>query len=262
MKTFTHVQINYAFDHRRGISRIVRDDLIRNYLHGSCLDIGCGEGDYLLESASRRNEATGLDLNIAYLRLAQTRLKNNGLNANLINSGVESVNIKSTFDLILCFHVLHMLSDPKEILYKSYDLLKDDGTFIAIVNSEHNPNKGLWEIKKNFWDTEVIGYYQPRFFKKKEIEELVRGAGFSNVVIKNNNGPLAVLLSRALNAPSKFFKRKTHHTTGKSAPPSYNHSSRWIQMLFILSLLLAQIAKIEQALKWEKGDEWIVIAKK
>jgi len=147
----------------------------------SMLDIGCSGGNILcyLKENNLINEAVGVDL----MEIAGSNQKN-PLIDKFIAANIEDKELdlpRGHFDILLCADVLEHLADPWDIL----DYLKGFGKTAACIIISIPNIREYRAFYKIFFKGDFK--YQPsgildkthlRFFCKKNIVELVSGAGF------------------------------------------------------------------------------------
>lgn len=94
------------------------------------LDVGCGNGDFLVRAKHAGWEVYGLDFDAKALNLTSNR----GINA--FCGTLENANLaEESFDVITMSHVIEHLHDPLNLLKQCYRLLKPEGTiWIATPN--------------------------------------------------------------------------------------------------------------------------------
>ena len=88
-------------------------------------DVSCGSG-YLLSAFSKKKfNLVGIDNDIEALQLAS---KYAGVFRSDLNK--ENLNIKSKFDLVVCYHVIEHVTNPNILIKNIYKILKKKGTLI------------------------------------------------------------------------------------------------------------------------------------
>lgn len=99
---------------------------------GKLLDVGCGEGTFLLAAARAGWEVSGVDINP---KLAQKQ----GLK---VYSQLSDIQDSTSFDCITLWHSLEHMHEPQEILKKIKKILAPNGLLIIAV-----PNAKGWQAK-------------------------------------------------------------------------------------------------------------------
>lgn len=91
---------------------------------GRLLDVGCGNGDFLVLARSAGWDAYGVDFDAAAVSAAQSQ----GLN--VVQGGIEVFDGQSAkFDAITLSHVVEHVHDPRALLEACFRLLKPGGYF-------------------------------------------------------------------------------------------------------------------------------------
>ncbi|MDR2406174.1 MAG: methyltransferase domain-containing protein [Deltaproteobacteria bacterium] len=112
-------------------------DLAESFLedgkkHGKLLDIGAGAGDFVLEAKERGWDASALELNLE----TADYLEREGIQ--VIVKPLELTDFAhGAFTLITMWEVLEHLTDPKNVLIKTREILSDKGLLLIVV-----PNAG------------------------------------------------------------------------------------------------------------------------
>ncbi len=106
------------------------DEIIKEINPSSLIDIGCGQGDFLLQIQTKNIHTFGVDLSSEQIKVCQSK----GLNAQYIN-------ISEVKDKYFCataiFDVLNYMDIDilKEFLTNTYSILEKGGYFIFDVNT-------------------------------------------------------------------------------------------------------------------------------
>lgn len=112
---------------------------IKNISKGSILDVGCGNGEYILKMKKKGWETYGIETDPEALEICKRKIPNgNFSNQKLNNFSFEG----KKFDLIYMSHVLEHVYDPLKYLQICSNLLKKDGKVLIKV-----PNYGSLEQK-------------------------------------------------------------------------------------------------------------------
>lgn len=91
----------------------------------SLCDVGCGSGYLLSQFNNKQIDLLGIDNDSEAIKIASkyaTILKRNLNSTNL--------NINKKFDLVVCYHVIEHLKNPKKLIKNLYRLLKKNGILI------------------------------------------------------------------------------------------------------------------------------------
>jgi SAM-dependent methyltransferase len=108
----------WAFDHQIAFDRINKDEHI--------LEIGCGNGEFLLKALSKTPNVTGIELNDKMVDIC----KNKGLN--VVNELLEAhkINNAGKYDMICAFQVLEHIYDVRQFLEDIIFCLKPGGKIL------------------------------------------------------------------------------------------------------------------------------------
>ncbi len=142
------------------------------------LDIGCGEGLFLMELRRRVAEVIGLEPTLKYVDYAKREL-----NLNVRQGVIEEADFPAGhFDVITMFHVLEHLEDPAKALKRISSWLKPGGHLIIEVPNIKSPTavyRGLnWEL--------IIPEHR-LYFAPRSLSCLLERAGFKTVFVKSRD---------------------------------------------------------------------------
>ncbi len=103
----------------------------------SVLEIGCGDGDFLLALSFRGFKCVGIDFSEIFIREAEKKASSNNLKAKFLCMDVNDLSEKYRFDYVVMNDVFEHLSDREldRIFIKIKQLLQPDGEIII-----HTPN--------------------------------------------------------------------------------------------------------------------------
>lgn len=153
------------------------------------IDLGCGDGFYLylLNNLYPELNLTGFDHDQIVLKNARKNIKTNRIK--LIKGNISKMPFKkNSFQKAIITEVLEHIDDDKQALDEIYRILKPGGVLVLTVPSYSFPF--LWDpvnwILQNIFNTHIcgIGFFagiwarHKRLYKKFDIEELIREAGF------------------------------------------------------------------------------------
>jgi|Deesub1362A_J573_1020465.scaffolds.fasta_scaffold00198_37 SAM-dependent methyltransferase len=146
-------------------------ETIRPYVRGRVLDLGCGEGRYLIQL----NNIVGLDISRNAITRARARARIYGINAEFVLGDGMNIPFKDeTFECVLCMGVLqHFLeNERKMVVDEVYRILKPYGIFVVSVSRVGDSRFGKGTcIEKN---TFVRGGIPHHYFTHDELNELLR----------------------------------------------------------------------------------------
>lgn len=139
------------------------------------LDIGCGNGDFLINARDAGWSVTGIDTDPKAIAVATRR----GLEAS-VGSVDLFVSESACFDAITLSHVLEHLHEPKRFLQAVHRLLKPGG--VVFVDTPNIESRGA-----RHWGRNWRGLETPRhllLFSQAGLLDMLRAAGFENIETK------------------------------------------------------------------------------
>ena len=152
---------------------------IRRYcgpVQGRLLEVGCGDGDFLVEAEAAGFQVTGVELASAAVEQARARLQHGEVVCGLLeNSGLP----EEQFDLCVLSDVIEHVRDPQAFLRNIHRLLKPNGAiFIA------TPSLASWSAKvmRQHWmefKPEHLTYFDPR-----SIQTALFNSGFREIIVQ------------------------------------------------------------------------------
>jgi len=142
---------------------------------GKALDLGCGTGNYTLELYKRGFEVVGVDVSEEMLKIARKKLPN----VKFIRADAYSLPFEdNTFDLVLSITMFEFIHKPEKALGEIYRVLKPGGE--AIIGTMNG--RSLWFLFKRLKSLFVeTAYRYARFYTPRELERLMKEAGFRDV---------------------------------------------------------------------------------
>ena len=111
---------------------------------GLILDVGCGDGSFLLPFSERGWDTYGVDVSKSACNLAIKRLGRNIFNSELSDCHFPS----NYFDVIILNHVVEHLSNPNETLKEISRILKNDGILVLFTP---NVDSFQFKLSKEKW---------------------------------------------------------------------------------------------------------------
>lgn len=143
------------------------------------LEVGGGTGRFSIELAKKGANITSLDPAKAMLTVTREKITKNGIidRVSLIRANGNNLPFKdSSFDIIVCMHVLKHLSTYKEVLNEMERVTKQEG--FIIVNfpntlSFYLPAAICSNILRIFRKNAYFG-----FFTKREVRKILDSTGF------------------------------------------------------------------------------------
>ena len=113
-----------------------RTNKILKDLKGKVLDIGCGNGELIVEYAKQNGDITGIDINSVKINNSKQLAKDNGfdLDNNLFVADLFDLPFEyESFDTIVMQQVLEHISNPEQTINHVLQFLKHKGTLIITV---------------------------------------------------------------------------------------------------------------------------------
>jgi 2-polyprenyl-3-methyl-5-hydroxy-6-metoxy-1,4-benzoquinol methylase len=105
---------------------------VRSYTKpGLILDAACGEGAFALWAKAGGNTVHAIDINEAPLQLIKQGVKFRQVDINKYRP-------RQRFDTIYLMEIIEHLEEPKKIIQKMFNLLKDDGRLL--ITTPHVPD--------------------------------------------------------------------------------------------------------------------------
>ena len=163
-------------------------EVLSSYENPSCLEIGCGSGTF---TGMARNE--GIDIRgveISPEAVEEARLQ--GITC--ISAGtIEDIEAAGeTYDVVIMFHVLEHLADPREYMVKLSGIIREGGSLILQV-----PNCRSWQAR--LFGARWYGLDCPRHvcnYSGLALEHLLNSSGFTvsgiNTFSLRDNAPAFV----------------------------------------------------------------------
>ena len=97
------------------------------------LDYGCGTGTAAIEIASSVKTVTGIDISSKMIEAAKGKtVERKVKNIDFAQTTIFDEKLKTgSFDVILCFHLLHLVEDTPKVMQRINELLKPGGLMIS-----------------------------------------------------------------------------------------------------------------------------------
>lgn len=158
-----------------------RPDVVRLIPDGPnrILELGCGEGRTLLSARSQGKATEIVGIDIIPATAAHDALDG------YLQGDLDSLEIpypEGHFDVLICADVLEHLVDPWRVLARLARLLKPGGTLIASIPNARNYLLFVAIYLKGSFAYKQEGLFDRghiRFFCKRDIRQLVEGAGLT-----------------------------------------------------------------------------------
>lgn len=172
----------FTFDNSQAHISALKSDTADHYLNliesytgaplkGRLLEIGCGQGDFLLKAAERGLEVTGVEYSSHAVKIAESKLGHRG--QVLCGEITQLMSSNQTFDYIVFADVLEHVRDPRKFLRSVHSLLRKEGIAVAIVPSLDSLSARLMKNKWMEFKPEHLWY-----FSTKTLKRLLYSEGF------------------------------------------------------------------------------------
>jgi 2-polyprenyl-3-methyl-5-hydroxy-6-metoxy-1,4-benzoquinol methylase len=148
------------------------------------LDAGCGYGGASLALYELGFDVVGIDVSSFALKIAKTNARARKSNIVLIVADICNMPITKKFDIIVCYEVLEHLPNPNSALQALYNLLNEDGIFIATTPNLESYLRHLPLYTKIFGDCWFGDFTHINLKTPHEWAHIVEGCGFSTYTIK------------------------------------------------------------------------------
>jgi SAM-dependent methyltransferase len=140
---------------------------------GKLLDVGCGNGEFLLEASRRGFEIEGLDVSRHAVETANLVLGREGAKCSTIE---RADLLDHHFDVCVCADVVEHTRNPAEFLSHVHRVLKPNGVLLLIT-----PALDCWQSRfmgQNWYEfkTEHLHY-----FSRSTLENLLARTGFRSI---------------------------------------------------------------------------------
>jgi 2-polyprenyl-3-methyl-5-hydroxy-6-metoxy-1,4-benzoquinol methylase len=146
------------------------------------LDLGCGTGLVSNEISEYVKKIDAIDLSSKMIEIAKTKAEKRDIqNIEYSQATVFDDSLKlASYDVILCFYIIHLLDDPQAVMRKIKELLKPDGILISVTPcmGEKPIQRGVFSILSRIGIIPEIS-----LFKRFDLERLFAIGSFS--IIEN-----------------------------------------------------------------------------
>ncbi len=207
---------------------------------GSILDVGSGNGEFLLKMTNLGWETTGVEPDEIAARVARDRYK-----VNVLTGHLEDLNLQSSsFQAITLNHVIEHLHAPTETLKECSRILKLGGEII--VTTPNNRSLGA-RIFGKYWR----GWEVPRHlfvFSPTAIRQFFLSSGFTDIQVRTSSR-----MAREL-AKASYLMMRCGGQSGKRRVLTRFLSSAASHFLYFIELVLSSL--------WDVGEEIVLIARK
>jgi len=140
----------------------IRPELLPSGASTRVIDMGCGDGRHIVESARRGCFAVGLDYDADELRRARARIGSQRVD--LVVGDASRLPFRDgAFDAVICTETLEHLPDDAGAMREIARLLRPGGTLLGAVPS-HFTELLFWRLSYGYWHTPGghVRIYRPR----------------------------------------------------------------------------------------------------
>lgn len=187
---FYKIKLIPSIDYRRNVLAVNKYNQIMRFFDkpGNVLDIGCGLGEVLSVFQENEWDALGIEFNefAANYSRKQFSLK-------VINKSIYDFDSSEKYDVIMLWGVLEHFFEPKRVLAKVYELLKDDGLLVLEVPCADSVLVRYYEMTSKSVDRIIEGDRHIMLFSLRSLNETTDEAGFLPVKIISNGLDISTL---------------------------------------------------------------------
>jgi SAM-dependent methyltransferase len=142
---------------------------------GALLDLGCSAGGFLAGLRNSSWTLYGIEMSNVVAKKAQAKSGAQVFVGDILDAPFPP----ASFDAITCFHVFEHLYQPREILAKVYEWLKQGGIFYVMVP---NIDSAGFRIFKSYWYALELPRHLS-FFSPKSLRAMAQSVGLEEVSI-------------------------------------------------------------------------------
>jgi methionine biosynthesis protein MetW len=153
------------------------------------LDIGCGAGR-LGEAIKKRQAAEVVGIECVEEAAQAARARLDQVHVGDVET-MEPPFAPESFDAVVCADVLEHLAEPERLLRRVHDWLRPGGRLVASMPNvrHHTVVRSLLEGNWTYEAAGLLDRTHLRFFTRRDIEDLVRRAGFAVEEVQGVPGP-------------------------------------------------------------------------
>jgi 2-polyprenyl-3-methyl-5-hydroxy-6-metoxy-1,4-benzoquinol methylase len=153
---------------------------------GSCLDAGCGTGEFALAMAARGWQVIGFDPSEYAIGIARKAAEALGRAVEFVVSGAQEFPTGETFNLVLSIDVLEHIEGDAAAMFKLASLVSPSGALVVSVPMD----PALWSSADEF-----SGHF--RRYTRESLATLAEGAGLRIEKMTSYGYPFTRLMWRA-----------------------------------------------------------------
>lgn len=180
--TYNKIAKKYEEEYGKDLSDTPYIDSFLEEINGKkILDIGCGTGTLSEYIANQGFIVDAIDFSEEMLKIARNKIKN----VNFIKMDMRNINIDEKYNgIMLAYSLFHISKkEVKEVIPKYYDLLKENGTMLIILQE----GEGEKYVDENL----EIGLKKfVNYYSFEEIEKILKDNHFA-IIRKFRKKPLS-----------------------------------------------------------------------
>ena len=153
----------------------IRMEKISSKIEGekiSLLDIGCGDGEFLISIKDRLSGGIGIDKKV-------TAKKYDNLTFHSLEVERKLDFPDNTFDYVTLLAVLEHLTFPADILSESHRVLKPNGRVVITTPDKKIDGIGRFAARIKLTDDEIFEHRQ--YFNEDSLKKILKDIGFNNM---------------------------------------------------------------------------------
>jgi glycosyltransferase involved in cell wall biosynthesis/2-polyprenyl-3-methyl-5-hydroxy-6-metoxy-1,4-benzoquinol methylase len=144
--------------------------------HGRLLEIGCGDGDFLVSAEKEGWHVTGVEYSSAASERARSRLKNGDVRCGeLVQANLPA----EQFDLCVISDVIEHVRSPRDFLQEIHRVLKPGGTLFVATPSIDSWSARVMRQKWMEFKAEHLTY-----FDRQNLQTLLFESGFREIIVQ------------------------------------------------------------------------------
>ena len=169
---------NAASEIKQATARLYLSEIRRyhGFESGRLLEVGCGEGDFLVLAEADGWQVTGVEFSPAACKIAQQRLKDGKVSCGeLPQAGLAS----EQFDLCVVSDVIEHVRSPLDFLHEIHRVLKPGGTLFIATPSIDSWSARFLRQKWMEFKAEHLTY-----FDRQTLQTALFKSGFCDVIVQ------------------------------------------------------------------------------
>jgi SAM-dependent methyltransferase len=154
-------------------------DLLERYrgeTGGRLLDIGCGQGDFLVRAIKRGFAVTGVEYSADACAVASTKVAGQPT-SQIIRGEVTDIPITATYDVCILSDLIEHVRNPRLLLERVHTLLRPGGTILVAT-----PSLGSWSarlLRSRWMEFKAEHLF---YFNSSTLQSLLIDCGFRQII--------------------------------------------------------------------------------